>query len=84
MSKRHRDAVSGETVSPEYAEQNPKTTVSETIKKLNPEFLKNFYIKALQHANQWHEDNPESQGDFPLDEFCEKEAKHAKTSEYLT
>lgn len=32
MSKRYRDAESGEFVTEEYAKKHPKTTVSETIK----------------------------------------------------
>lgn len=41
MSKRHRKAGDGEIVSQDYAEANPLTTVSETIKpQLAEKFLK--------------------------------------------
>jgi hypothetical protein len=33
MSKRYRDAETGEFITEDYAKKHPKTTISETIKK---------------------------------------------------
>lgn len=81
--KQHRDAGSGEYVSPEYAEANPDTTVSETQREAVPEAFWRTQALWCDNRIDWAKERIEAaKAEIAemkrMKEFCEGQIKRVK------